>query len=159
LRRAGLAVSAVLLFSLVAQAAAATDISRDEYRERVEPICKANTEANERILAGARNRVRAGEYGKAAAQFRSAAKALKRTRLQLLAVPMPAGDEPKLSEWLDGVKAEVGLLERVGQALTKGDLYAAQKLVVKLSTNANRTNAGVLAFEFTYCWFQPSLYT
>lgn len=159
MRRSALILVALLATVVVAQAAVAAEISRDEYRERVEPICKVNTEANERILAGVRKRVKAGELGKAASQFTRAAKALKKTRTQLLAVPMPSADQAKLTKWLGGVKTEVELLEGIGRALAKGDKHTAQKLVVQLTSNANRTNAGVISFEFTYCFFQPSKYT
>lgn len=158
MRRSILFLTAFLLFALVAQAAAA-EISRDEYRERVEPICKVNTEANERILSGVRKRVKAGELDKAAKQFSQAAAALKKTRTALLAVPMPSADQAKLTKWLADVKTEVTLLEGIGRALAKNDKHTAQRLVTELTTNANKTNAEVVSFEFTYCWFQPAKYT
>lgn len=157
--RPAVLLAALLACLAVASAAAAAEISRDEYRERVEPICKVNTEANERILAGVRKEVKAGQLGKAAGQFTRAAQALKKTRTQLLAVPMPSADQAKLTKWLGDVKTEVELLEGIGRALAKGDKHAAQKLSVQLTSNANRTNAGVISFEFTYCFFQPSKYT
>ena len=67
-----------------AVAASAIDIDRVAYREKVEPICKTNTEANERILKDARRNVREGKAKKASRQLFAAAKALKGTREQLL---------------------------------------------------------------------------
>lgn len=158
MRRASLLLAAVILFAVTAQTAAA-ETSRDEYRERVDPICKANAEANERILAGVQKRVSRGQLGAAAHQFVEAADALKKTRAQLLAVPMPGADSAKLTRWLGDVKTEVGLLELIGRKLGAGDKMAAQKAVVKLSQNANQANAEVLSFEFRYCRFEPSKYT
>jgi hypothetical protein len=155
------AVAFLVVFSLLGTAAEAmaAEISRDEYRERVEPICKANTEANERILAGARKEVKAGRLGVAAGQFAKAAKALRRTRTQLLAVPMPVADQAKLTGWLDEVKSEVSLLGTIGSALAKGDKATAARAVAKLTVNASKANAEVVSFEFHYCSFQPSKYT
>jgi hypothetical protein len=155
------AVAVLVALSLVAAAtdAMAAEITRDEYKERVEPICKANTEANERILAGVRHEVQAGHLGVAAKQFAKAAKALKRTRAQLLAVPMPAADRTKLTKWLNSVKGEVVLLETAGKALARGDKPTAERAVSKLSINATRANAEVVSFEFHYCSFQPAKYT
>lgn len=154
-------VTLLVAFSLIGSAAdaMAAEITRDEYRERIEPICKVNTEANERILSGVRQEVKAGRLDVAAKQFAKAAKALKRTRTQLLAVPMPAADQAKLTQWLNAVKGEVVLLETAGKALAKGDKPTAERAVAKLSTNASRANTEVVSFEFHYCSFQPAKYT
>jgi hypothetical protein len=154
-------VALLVALSLVGSAAEAmaAEITRDEYRERVEPICKVNTEANERILAGARQEVKGGRLDIAAKQFARAAKALKQTRAQLLAVPMPATDQAKLTKWLTAVKAEAALLETAGKALAKGDKPTAERAVARLSTNASRANSEVVSFEFHYCSFQPAKYT
>jgi hypothetical protein len=56
----------------------AAEFTRTEYREAAEPICKVDTEANERILAGVRAEVRQGKLGPAAAKFARAASALGR---------------------------------------------------------------------------------
>jgi hypothetical protein len=154
-------VAFLVVFALAGTAAQAmaAEINRDEYRERVEPICKANTEANERILAGARKEVKAGRLDVAAARFAKAAKALERTRTQLLAVPMPAADQARLTKWLNEVKGEVGLLETIGSALAKGDKATAERAVAKLTVNASKANTEVVSFEFHYCSFQPSKYT
>jgi hypothetical protein len=157
-RRTGLLLGALLVLAVAAQAAAA-EISRDEYVERVEPICKVNSEANERILSGVRKRVQEGKLGVAAGQFMKAAQALKKTRTQILAVPKPAADAAKLTKWLGYVKTEVSILEGISRKLKAGDKVGAQKESVALIDNANRTNAEVISFEFQYCWFEPSKYT
>lgn len=158
MRRGALLLGALLSVIVVAQATAA-EISRDEYVERVEPICKLNTEANERILTGVRKKVKEGKLKPAAQQFLKAAAALKKTRLQLLGVPMPGADEAKLTKWLTDVKSEISLLETIGRKLNAGDQIGAQQTSVKLVYNANRINAEVVNFEFTYCRFEPSRYT
>jgi hypothetical protein len=134
----------------------AAETERDEYVKQVEPICKANTEANQKILAGVRSKVKSGKLKAASRQFAGAARALKRTWRELSAVEKPAADATKLTKWLRSVKTEAQLFEEVAAKLAKGQKGAAQKMVVRLVNNANRANNEVLEFEFHYCRFQPS---
>ena len=152
-----------LVMSLVAVAAMlgavpsmAAEPTQESYVEAVEPICKANTEANEKILKGVRGKVKDGKLDAAARQFAAAARALKRTRAQLLAVPKPPADAARLTKWLGYVKTEVALFETIASKLAKGETTSAQKMVVRLISNARQANNQVLDFEFRYCKFQPS---
>jgi hypothetical protein len=147
------AAATVLLGAVPSFAAEAT---QDSYVQAVEPICKANTEANEKILKGVRAEVKAGKYDSAAKKFAAAAKALKRTRAQLLQVPKPAADATRLTKWLGYVKTEVSLFESISRKLAKGEVTSAQKMVVRLVSNARQANNQVLDYEFRYCRFQPS---
>jgi hypothetical protein len=152
-----------LIFSLIAVvallgavAASATETERAEYKDAVEPICKANTEANEKILKGVRQKVKTGKYDAAAKQFSAAARALKKTRGQLLAVPKPAEDAAQLTKWLGYAKTEAQLFESIAKKLHNDEATAAQKMVVRLVSTAKQANNQVLDYEFRYCRFQPS---
>jgi hypothetical protein len=152
-----------LIFSLIAVVAllgavtaSATETERVEYKDAVEPICKANTEANEKILKGVRQKVKTGKYDAAAKQFSAAAKALKKTRGQLLAVPKPPEDAARLTKWLGYAKTEAELFESIAKKLHNDEATAAQKMVVRLVSTAKQANNQVLEFEFRYCRFQPS---
>ncbi len=152
-----------LIFSLVTAAALlaavpsfAAEATPEGYKEAVEPICKSNTEANEKILKGVRQKVKAGNLDAAARQFKAAAQALKRTRAQLLQVPKPAADATRLTKWLGYVKAEVSLFESIARKLDNEEATSAQKMVVRLISNARQANNQVLDYEFRYCKFQPS---
>jgi hypothetical protein len=149
-------VVAAIAFSALASAA---EITRSSYREAAEPICKADTQANERILAGVKNEVRAGKLKPAAAQFTKAARALKSAIGQLQAVPAPAADSARLSKWLGKVSNEAGYFEALARKLRAGDKAGAQKLVVKLTNEANAANNVVIPFEFNYCRLDPSRFT
>ena len=154
-----LASVAALLLLLVAPVTMAAAPTRDEYRAQVEPICKANTRANERIFAGVRRQVKEGRLRTAAGQFSKAAKALKTALNEIRAVPQPTADQARLSRWLGYVKAEVELFERVAKKLRSGDKVGAQTLVVRLTHTANLANNQVLVFEFNYCRLNPSRFT
>jgi hypothetical protein len=153
---ASVAVLSLFLAAPVTMAAAPT---RDEYKAQVEPICKTNTKANERILAGVRKQVKQGKLKAAGIQFSKAAQALKTALNELRSAPQPTADQAKLAKWLSYVKAEVGLFESVAKKLKSGDKVGAQALVVKLTHTANLANNQVLVFEFNYCRLDPSKFT
>jgi hypothetical protein len=154
---AGLATT--LLAAALAPTALAAAITRPEYKAMVEPICKTNSDANDRILKGVRKEVKNNKLKTAGAKFIKASNALKKTHTQLLGVPQPDADEAKLAKWLGYVKKEADLFKSAGNALKAGNKSKAQKFVNQLTTNANQANAQVLAFNFRYCRFEPSKYT
>lgn len=144
------------LMLLAAVPASGAEVTPDEYKEQVEPICKADTEANEKILDGVRANVKAGKLKKASRQLSGAAKALKQAYAQLSRVSKPAEDAARLTRWLSGIKTEAELFEATARKLAKGEKNAAQKMIVRLQTNATKTNNQVLDYEFRYCRLQPN---
>lgn len=152
-----LIVSLVAVVALVgAVPSMAAEATPETYKEEVEPICKVNTEANERILKGVRAKVKAGKLDAAARQFRAAAKALKQARSELLEVPKPSADATRLTKWLGFVKTEIQLFETVAKKLAGDEEASAQRMVVRLISTANQANNQVLDYEFRYCRLQPS---
>jgi len=144
---------------IAAPMALGADISRDEYVAKVEPICKVNTQANEKILKGVRSRVKNGDFDKAASQFSRAATALEKTVKQLKATAQPTADEATLRRWLGYVDAQVVTLRKVATALKADNKFKAQSEVLRLTSNANRANSTVASFGFTYCRFNPSKFS
>lgn len=150
----------VLVWALLAVPfAQATEVTRESYKEAVEPICKTNTEANERILKGVRAKFKAGKLDAAAGQFSRAATALKQTVKELKAVTQPPADEAKLAKWLKYVEEEANLFQKTAKKLRADDKAGAQSMVIRLTHNANQANNQVLGFEFRYCRFEPSKFT
>jgi hypothetical protein len=145
--------------ALVTSLAAASEVTRDSYREAVEPICKTDTQANERIFAGVKQEVRQGKLKTAATKFTRAARALKSAIAQIQKVPAPAADAARLSKWLGKVSNEAGYFEAVARKLSAGDKAGAEHLVNKLTTEAGAANNVVIPFEFTYCRLEPSRFT
>jgi hypothetical protein len=141
---------------LAAVPAPAAEVTPASYKEQVEPICKTDTDANEKILKGVKANVKAGNLKKASRQLASAAKALKQAYNQLSQVPKPTADATRLTKWLKGVKLEAELFEAASRKLAKGEKNAAQKMIVRLQSNATKTNNQVLDYEFRYCRLQPS---
>lgn len=137
----------------------AEEPTRAEYKADVEPICKANTKANENILAGVEGKVKQGKLKPAGRQFTRAATALKGTLGQLKAVPKPPADEGRLTEWLQRVDKQRALLQEIGQALIAEKRRKAETISVKLVSGARLTNALVVSFGFNYCRFETSDFT
>lgn len=157
IRALTLALTAALFLSIVSLAAA--EESREGYIAKVEPICQANSKANEKILKPVKKEVTQNKLALAAKQLDQAAKALKSTEAELEAVEQPPADAAKLSKWLGYVKTEASLFEQTGRALKSNNKNKAQQLESKLNANANSANAEVLSFSFHYCRFEPSKYT
>lgn len=160
MRRAG-AIAALLLACalLVPVAASALEGPRAEYRDQVEPICRANTEANDHILHGVRANVRKGKLKIAGNQLIRASSALSGALAELRKVPRPPADAKRLSEWLAQISKQSDLLRAAGKALVAGDRHRAGGLVTQLSNGARKANALVVSFEFRDCRLDASRYT
>jgi hypothetical protein len=147
------------LVALLAVPALAAEVTRDSYKEAVEPICKVNAQANDRILGGVRDEVKADKLRSAATKFAKAAKVLKTTIGQLKPVPRPSADQQRLGKWLGYIESEARLFESAAASLRAGNKTAASAKVIKLTHNATQANNVVIPFEFHYCKFEPSKYT
>lgn len=153
----GLAVVAALLVAAPV-ALAAEDPTRDEYAAKVEPICRANTKANSRILKGVKSQVKRGKLVPAGRRFIRASRALGRAVRQIARVPRPSADRARLKKWVGYLKRERLLLVRIGKSLKSGNKFRAQKLAVKLNRNNNRANNTVIAFGFRHCRIDSSTF-
>jgi hypothetical protein len=128
----------------------------DEYAAKVEPICKANTEANSRILKGVKDQVKQGQLVPAGKRFVRASSALGRTVGQISKVPQPTEAAAKLTKWIGYLQKEKAYLQQIGRALKAKDKYHAQKLAVQLNSNNNKANNTVLGFPFHECRIESS---
>jgi hypothetical protein len=156
LRTLALALAALLV---MAGFAAAAEVTRESYAAAVEPICKANTDADGRILDGVKAEVRTGKLKLAAGQFAKAAAALAQTRRELAAVPRPPADRARLASWLGYIKGEVGLFEATAAKLRAGQKAAAEHSSILLTRQAALANDQVLPFDFHWCRAEPSKFT
>ena len=142
--------SLVLAMLLVATAFAA-EVSRDEYKEAAEPICKTSAKATEQILAPARRQVSKGQLKQAAAEFAKASRQQAQALRKLEALPRPVADEARLNRWFKYLGVEAKLFAVAGKKLKAGDKPRAERIISKLVHNVNRANVQVLPFSFRYC--------
>jgi len=153
---AAMALLAMALGATAASGVTSPTQTRETYVAQVEPICKTNTKANERILAGAEKKVKEGKLKVAAGQFTQAAGAFGKAVKQIKAVPQPVADATKLGKWTGLLETETKLLGEIGKALKAGNKTKAQTLSVKLTHNGNLANNAVLGFDFDYCLIDSS---
>lgn len=151
-----LALVAALIVAVPIAGAIEPDPTRPEYVAEVEPICKANTEANARILEGVKAQVQQGKLGPAGRRFIRAATALGKSVRQIAAVPRPSADTAKLEKWIAYLKQEKVYLQKIGKALKAGNKFQAQKYAVQLNRNNNRANNTVISFGFNHCRIDSS---
>lgn len=156
---AAVALVVLALGAATALAVTSAEQTRESYVAQVEPICKTNTKANERILAGAEQKVKAGKLKAAAGQFAQASTAFGKAIKQLKAVPQPVADQAKLTKWLGALEDETKLLSEIGKALKAGKKSRAYSLSVRLEHNATIANNAVLGFDFHYCLLDPSKFS
>jgi hypothetical protein len=151
-----LALAVALLTVVPVASAAESEITRPEYVERVEPICKSNTEANSRILKGVKDQVKQEKLVPAGKRFIRAAGALGTAVGKIAAVPQPSADAVKLTKWIGYLKSEQTFLQKIGKALKAKDKFHAQKLAVELNKNNNKANNTVISFGFDECRIDSS---
>ena len=150
-------IAALLVFAAVAVA-----IERPEYAAQVEPICKKNKEASDRLLKPVKSLVKKDKLKQAGQAFAKAASALEKAQKQLSVVEKPAADSARLTKWLSEIKAEVALMKTISANFnknTKAGKSKATSLAVKLQNNATKANNQVVIFQFNYCKIDPSKYT
>src|SRR6187401_757995 len=78
--------------------------SRTEYVAQVDPICKANSDANKSILKNAGRKQRAGNLKGASRDVMKVAGNFAKTLTQIEAVPRPPEDSPRLEKWFGYLK-------------------------------------------------------
>jgi len=156
---AALSTVVLTLAMLAAPFAEAAEVTRESYRDAVEPICKRNVEADKKILKGVKGKVRKGQLKPAATQFTKAAAALEKAVKQLKAVPQPPADKAKLAQWLKLTKQEVGFLRQTAKKLRSGDKNGALRMQINLEHTAHKANNLVVGFEFRYCKVEPQKFS
>jgi hypothetical protein len=151
---AALVATASLLAALaVAALAAEPEPTREAYVAQVEPICKANREANSRIMAGAQERVNRNQLEPAGKQFIRLSQSVGRLATKIAAVPPPAADSHRVSRWLVSIRLLRTRLRNVGKYF-KEDLKIKgiheSILAERAGLSANNTS---IVFHFKDCRF------
>jgi hypothetical protein len=161
-RLLGTLLASVASLLVFASFAVADTAERETYKAAVEPICKSNKAAADRLLGPVKDLVRKDKLKQAGQAFTKAATELEKTQKKLAVVPQPPEDAAKLGKWLSEIKAEVSLMRTIAANFnknTKAGKSKATSLAVKLQNNATKANNNVIVFSFNYCKIDPSKYT
>jgi hypothetical protein len=130
--------------------------TRAEYVAQVDPICKANTDENKRILQGASEKVNAGKLAQAGRQFTNASAAFGKSVREIKAVPRPPEDSPRLEKWFGFLKIVQTNLGKVGKALKEGNKVRAVHEKIRAERSSNAANNVSFVFGFRYCHLKAS---
>ncbi len=147
-----LAAFAVALL-VIAPLAHGEEQTREGYKARVEPICKANRQANERIMAGARDRVNKGKLELAGKQFIRVSASFGGLIKQLTPVPAPPADERRVERWFDSMRLLKQRLRNVGKYYKAGEKIKATHESILAERSGLSANNTSIVFHFHYCRF------
>jgi hypothetical protein len=154
--------TAAVTLLLAAGARAEESPSRAEYVEAVEPICKANTEANQRILKNVKTKARSkvpSKVREAGAQFIRASSAFSSAEKKIAAVPRPPADDARLLKWFKYLGIVKTNLRKLGKALKEGKKILAAHEQIRVERASNAANNVGFIFEFHYCRLSASNFT
>jgi hypothetical protein len=125
--------------------------TREGYVAQVEPLCKANTEASKRVLAGVSGRIEKRELKPAGKQFIRASAAFGHGIRQIVAVPRPPADEARLEKWFKYLRIVKGRLFALGRYLEAEEQLRATHGKIALERSANAANNVSFVFGFHHC--------
>ncbi len=94
--------------------------TRESYKAQVEPICKANRRANERIMAGVRQRLNHNRLEPAGKQFIRLSRSFGGLIGRLAKVPPPTTDVHRIERWVEIMKLLKTRLRLVGRYYGEG---------------------------------------
>lgn len=128
----------------------------DEYRLRVEKICKRDSERGKRILAGAQQRINKGRLRPAGRQFLRVSRAFGAAVRQIVKVPRPPAEDARLRKWHRFLRILRTRLAEVGKALLGGNRIKVNHATIRAERTGNAANNVSFPFEFRYCRFTRS---
>lgn len=146
------AAIALAMLALV-PAASGDEQTRETYKAQVEPICQANRAANERIMAGARERVNKDKLAPAGKQFIRLSESFGELIKQLAPVPPPAADDHRVDRWLEIMKLLKSRLRNVGKYFVAGEKIKATHESILAERSGLSANNTSIVFHFRYCRF------
>jgi hypothetical protein len=152
-RTLGTFTALVVAMLAVAPLAPGEEQTRDTYRAQVEPICQANREANEKIMAGARERINKNKLVPAGKQFISVSESFGGLIKQLKPVPGPTADAHRLDRWFGSMQLLKQRLRNVGKYYKAGEKIKATHESILAERSGLSANNISIVFHFHYCRF------
>ncbi len=152
-RRLGTFAAIALVTLAVAPLAAGEEQTRETYKAQVEPICKSNRIANERIMRGARTRVNRNLLAPAGKQFIRVSRSFGRLIQRLAKVPPPETDGHRIERWMEIMKLLKNRLRLVGKYFVAGEKIRGTHesiLAERAGISANNTT---IVLHFRDCRF------
>lgn len=149
----GIFAAIALAMLAIAPLAGGEEQTRESYVSQVEPICKANRTANERIMSGARDRVNKNKLKPAGKQFIHLSESFGKLIGQLGGVPAPSADSHRLDRWFEAMKLVKGRLRNVGKYFIAGEKIKGTHESILAERSGLSANNISIVFHFHYCRF------
>jgi len=129
------------------------ELTKSEYVDRAEEICKAGTTKATPMLSDGLAEFKKNKVTLAGPKFVRGAGFYDTARARLLTIPKPQADADVLTAWLARLKIQNFFLRKTGKALSEAHRVKAQGLLSRFVHSGNRANDLVLGFGFKYCLF------
>jgi hypothetical protein len=152
-RTLGTLAAIAIAMLAIAPLAAGEEQTRDSYTAQVEPICQANRSANEKIMAGAKERVNKGKLVPAGKQFIRLSGSVGGMVKQLTTVPAPTADAQRIEHWLGSIQLLEQRLREVGKYYKAGEKIKATHTAILAERAGLSANNTSIVFHFNYCRF------
>ncbi len=160
MKRSSATVAAVLVAMLcVAGAAHGDEQTRESYVATVEPICKRDREAGERILSGTSDNIRDGKLVLAGRQLIRASERFGTTIREIVAVPRPLADEARLQKWFGFLRIVKERIRKTGKLYKEGERLKATHESIGVERSGNAANNVSFVFHFRYCRLSRSRFS
>ncbi|HEX5762790.1 MAG TPA: hypothetical protein VFY04_06680 [Solirubrobacterales bacterium] len=141
----------VAMLAVAAVAHGADEPTRETYLATVEPICKGDREATERILADTKDAIREGRLDAAGRQLIRASRSFNGTIRRLVAVPRPAADDAKLQKWFKFLRILRDRIRQTGVYYKEGKKLRATHESIAAERTGNAANNVSFSLGFRYC--------
>ena len=149
----GTLVALGLALLIAAPLAGAEEQTRESYKAAIEPLCRANREANEKIMDGARQRINKKEFGPVGKQFIRVSASFGSLIRQLVVVPSPSADEHRVDRWLEQMRLAKTRLRNTGKYYKEGEeIKAAHESILAERSGIAANNISIV-FKVRYCRF------
>jgi hypothetical protein len=152
-RTLGIPATVALVTLAVAPLARGEEPTREGYVAQVEPICQVNRTANEKIMAGSKERVDKGKLELAGKQFVRVSESFGGLVKQLAAVSPPAADSHRVDRWLGAMRLLKSRLRTVGKYFKAGEKIKATHESILAERSGLSANNISIVFHFHYCRF------
>lgn len=137
----------------VAPLAHGEEQTRETYKAQIEPICEANRSANERIMAGARERINRDELEPAGKQFIQASASFGGLIKRLAKIPAPPADAHRVERWFEQMRLLKTRLRNVGKYYKEGEeIKAAHESILAERSGISANNISIV-FKVRSCRF------
>lgn len=152
-RSLGTFAAVVVALLAASPAAGGEEQTRESYTSQIEPICEANREANERIMAGAQKRVNKREFKAVGKQFVRVSESFGGLIRKLTTVGPPVGDERRVKRWFEQMRLLKNRLRQTGKYYKEGeDIKAAHEGILAERSGIAANNISIV-FKVRQCRF------